>query len=330
MNKVTVIGATSWGNTLGKILTEKGTTVNIWTRTEARAEELRREQKEQSSKTAPPPGITFTNNIEEALQSSEMVIWAIPAQNLRQNVKQLKENLTSSMILVNAAKGLEKVSTKRMTEVITEEVSAAWKRQVCVLSGPNLSQEISQGLPATSIIAAQDIEIAQKAQDALQTPDFYVFISDDIIGVELCGALKNVIALGAGITDGLGMGDNTKAALITLGWAEAVSIGTALGAKTETFYGLAGLGDIIATCASNLSRNHYVGFELAKGRPLAEVIDSMTNIAEGVDTAIAVHHLASDLGLKVPLIDIIYKVLYQSLPPVEILARFKEGLKSSR
>ena len=248
MAKVAIIGATTWGNTLGRLLAGKGIAVGIWARTEARAAELNQELQNYQSESVSHKCLSFTDNINEALSSAELVICAVPAQSLRQNVRQVSGSLNDSMILVNAAKGLEANTGKRMSEVMMEEVTSALKERVCVLSGPNLSREINQGLPATSMVAARDIEVAKRVQEFLDSPNFSIFICDDVVGVELCGALKNVIALGAGIVDGLSLGDNAKAALITLGWAEVASLGVALGAKASTFYGLAGLGDHSFAC----------------------------------------------------------------------------------
>ena len=324
---VTVIGATTWGNTIGRLLAGKGTAVNIWARTEARAIELSEEQRKLPPDIALSNNLTFTNNIDEALRSAELVIWAVPAQNLRQNVKQIGSHVTADMILVSLAKGLEADSGKRMSEVMTEEITATSAEQVCILSGPNLSQEISQGLPATSVLAGRNAEVIEKARGVFHSPNFSIFTSTDVVGVELCGALKNVIALGAGMVDGLELGDNAKATFITLGWAEAAILGTALGAESATFYGLAGLGDLMATCAGSLSRNHHVGYEVARGRPLAEVKASMINVAEGIDTTMAAHLLAGNLGMDTQIINLIYKILFESLSPAEITDRFKDGLK---
>jgi len=327
MGNVAVVGATTWGRTLAGLLANKGVAVTIWARTEARAEELRREQQDSSSRTSLSNCLSLTSNVEEALDSAEFVILAVPAQSMRQNVRQVRDSLTASMILVSVAKGLEAETGKRMSEVITEEVVSGLPERVCALSGPNLSGEINQGLPATSVVAGQDIEVAKKVQGLLDSPNFSVFTSDDVVGVELCGALKNVIALGAGMLDGLELGNNAKAAFATIAWSEVVSLGIALGAKASTFYGLAGLGDLIATGNSPLSRNHYVGCELGKGRSLGEITAAMSNVAEGIDTTMGVRRLASKLGSDVPIIDLIYRVLFESLSPVEISTRFKNGLK---
>jgi glycerol-3-phosphate dehydrogenase (NAD(P)+) len=325
MSTVSIIGATTWGNTIGRLLANKNIMVNIWTRTEARARELSKSLQQYPASTS--SNINFTNHSNNALRGAEYVIWAVPAQSLRQTIRQVADQITVSMLHVSLAKGLEAENSKRMSEVIAEEISATTPEQICVLSGPNLSQEINRGLPATSVLAARNIEIAEKTRKLFHSPNFAVFTSDDIVGVELCGALKNVIALGAGMVDGMGLGDNAKATLITFGWAEATSLGSALGARSSTFYSLAGLGDLIATCAGPQSRNHFVGREVASGRPLGEVRAAMSNIAEGIDTTAAAYRLAVNLRLNTPIINLIYKVLFESLPPVEITNRFKQGLK---
>ncbi|MBN2462738.1 MAG: NAD(P)-dependent glycerol-3-phosphate dehydrogenase [Dehalococcoidia bacterium] len=327
MSRVAVIGATTWGNTLGRLLADKGAMVSVWTRTEAKADELRQECDGNLSKEVSTGCPSFTANIADALHAAEFVICAVPAQRMRQNMKLSNPHLNASMILISVAKGLEAETGKRMSEVIADEAAPVSQNMICALSGPNLSGEINQGLPATSVVAGWDMEVNKKVQELLDSPKFSIFVSDDIIGVELCGALKNVIALGAGIMDGLDIGNNAKAAFITLGWSEIVTLGAALGAKPGTFYGLAGLGDLIATGNSSLSRNHYVGYELGKGRLLSDIISSMSHVAEGVDTAIAAHGLANRLKLETPIINLIYSVLFKSLPPTEISRRFKNGLK---
>jgi len=327
MSNVSVIGATTWGTTIGRLLANNGSTVNIWARTEAKAKELSKLLKTHPANPDSAKLLTFTSDSNKALQSAEFVIWAIPAQNLRQTTRQIGKQANSGMIHVSLAKGLEADSGKRMSEIIIEEIPCTPPEQVCVLSGPNLSQEINRGLPATSVLASKNADITEKTRKLFHSPNFAIFTSDDIVGVELCGALKNVIALGAGMVDGLGLGDNAKATLITLGWDEVTSLGMALGARASTFYGLAGLGDLIATCAGPQSRNHFVGREVASGRSLTEVKAAMSNIAEGIDTTAATHKLATRLGLKVPIINLIYGVLFESLPPVEITLRFKSGLK---
>ncbi len=313
MPEVTIIGNTSWGNTLGVLLSDKGAEVKLWTRSEAEAKELNQGRRSYSS----------TSHIGEALSGADLAIWAVPSQKLRENISQAKGYLTNSMLLMSAAKGLEVSSGKRMSQVLAEEIAPSLRGQICVLSGPNLAGEIAQALPAASVIAAQNIALAERARELMESPKFFISTSDDVIGVELGGALKNIIALGAGIIDGLSLGDNAKGAFITWGWTEVVSLGVTLGARAGTFYGLAGLGDLIATCASTLSRNHYVGYKLAKGRSLSEISASMPHVAEGVATTAAAHRLAKNQGLKLPIINLIYGILFESLPPPPSQALFE-------
>ena len=318
MPKATIIGNTTWGNTLASLLSSKGITVKLWTRSQAEAEELNQGTRSYSS----------TNHIQEAIDEADLIIWAVPSQKLRQNVTQTKNYLTNSMLLISAAKGLEIDSGKRMSQVIAEEIAPALRQQICVLSGPNLAREIAQGLLAASVIASQDIAIAERARELMCSPKFLLSISDDVVGVELGGALKNIIALGAGMIDGLDLGDNAKGAFIAWGWNEVVSLGVSLGAKASTFYGLAGLGDLITTCSSTLSRNHYVGYELAKGRSLSEISASMSQVAEGVTTTMAAYHLARNQGLKLPITNLIYEILFEGLPLSQALIKVTELAES--
>ena len=328
MIHVAIIGATMWGNTLGMLLAHRGASVRVWTRTEAEAQELSQGQRNNHLPSTDSINyLYFTSDAAEALQEADLAIWAVPSSSLRQNVRQVRDCLTTSMMLVSGAKGLEVDNGQRMSEVMKEEISPDLWKHVCVLSGPNLSREIAQGLPAASVVAAQDIEVAKKAQGMFDSPEFCVFASSDVIGVEYCGAFKNIIALGAGMMDGLDLGDNAKAAFITLGWAEATSLGVASGADTATFQGLAGLGDLIATCASPLSRNHHVGFQIAKGYSLAEAVKSISQVAEGINTTMTAYRLAQKLGLEVPTIEFMHRALFESLSPAELAAQFQKSLR---
>lgn len=320
MPKVSIIGNTSWGNALSSLLSNKGAEVRLWTRSEAEAEQSNQVGRNYS----------FTGDIGEALDRADLTIWAVPSQTFRQNVNQAKNYLTDSMLLVSAVKGLEVSSGKRMSQVVAEEISPVLRRQICVLSGPNLAREISNGLPAASVIAADDIALAARARELMESPQFLLSTSDDVTGVELGGALKNIIALGAGMIDGLGLGDNAKGAFVAWGWTEVVSLGVALGASASTLYGLAGLGDLLATCSSALSRNHYVGYELAKGRSLSDVSTSMPHVAEGVATTMAAQQLAKTQGLCLPIISLIHGILFEGLSPSRALIEFKELAASHR
>jgi len=313
MPKIAVIGTASWGITLSMVLSRNGVQVNLWARTEQEAVELIKAGPNPSvaNGNSFPPKLTITSSMSEALTKAEAVILAVPSQSVRQNTRLMAEYINKSMLVVSGAKGLEVGSGKRMSEVIAEEIAPDFESNICVLSGPNLSLEILNELPAASVVASADEATARKAQKLLTTPIFCVFTNTDVIGVELGSALKNIVALGAGISDGLGYGDNAKAALITRGLTEITALGVALGANALTFSGLTGLGDLIATCASSLSRNHYVGEELAKGRSLKEITDSMTEVAEGVGTTSTVWNLAQQMELEMPITEAIYRILYE-------------------
>ena len=326
MPKIAIIGTTTWGITLGVVLAHKGLQVRLWARTEQEAVELSTAGPNPTllSSIIFPPQLSITSLLSEALADVKAVILAVPSQTMRQNIKLVADYLTKAMLIVSAAKGLEIGSSKRMSQVIAEEVDPYFRANICVLSGPNLSREILHDLPAATVVAAENEAITRIAQKLLATPNLCVYTNTDVIGVELGGALKNIIALGAGMADGLGYGDNAKATLITRGLTEMTALGVALGANPLTFSGLAGLGDLIATSASPLSRNHYVGVELTKGRSLKEITDSMNGVAEGVNTTLAAWNLAQQLGVEMPITEKIYQVLYQGVDPrqaaVELMA----------
>lgn len=331
MPKIAVIGTTSWGTTLGIVLARKGMWVKLWGRTEKEAEALEQTRGNQ----ALLPGISFPRrlsvsaSLEETLSGAVMAILAVPAQRMRENIRRVRDYLEDSTLLMSAAKGLEIGTALRMSEVIAEEIPSRLHHHICVVSGPNLAREIAQGLPAATVVAARDEEVAQRAGNMLVTRQLGVFTNTDMVGVELGGALKNIVALSAGISDGLECGDNAKATLITRGWVEIMALGVALGANPLTFSGLAGLGDLVATCAGPLSRNHYVGSELARGRSLTEILAGMSSVAEGVETTRVARQLSRKLGVEMPITDLIYQVLFEDLPPAQALTCLK-GLIRAR
>ncbi len=314
-SRVAVIGTTSWGTTLAIMLTRKGLAVSLWARTEQEAEKLNREK--QNAIRLPgfsfPEGLRATASLDEALDKAGLVIFAVPSQDMRHNVRLVREYVDSSMLILSVAKGLEVESVKRMSQVVSEELAARFHPNICVLSGPNLSKEIARGLPAVTVVAAYDAAVAAKVQKIMATPLFRVYTNTDVVGVELGGALKNIIALAAGMVDGLEYGNNTKAGLITRGLAEITRLGVAAGANPLTFAGLAGLGDLVATCSSPLSRNRFVGQELAKGRDLKEILSSMTGIAEGITTTVAALKLAEELDEEMPIAEQVFRVLFKGL-----------------
>ncbi|MBI4186332.1 MAG: NAD(P)-dependent glycerol-3-phosphate dehydrogenase [Chloroflexi bacterium] len=324
MPKVAIIGTTTWGITLGVVLAHKGLKIRLWARTEEEAHRLKRNGPGLPPLTAFPSQISITSSLKEALDDVAAVLLAVPSQSMRQNIRLAKDHLKQSMLVVSTAKGLEVGTSKRMSEVIAEEIDPGLWPNICVLSGPNLSKEVIQRLPASAVVAAQDMDVAIKAQKLLTAPNFTVYTNTDVVGVELGGALKNVIALGAGMVDGMGYGDNAKAAFITRGLTEMAALAVAQGASPLTLSGLAGLGDLIATCASPLSRNHHVGVELAKGHRLDKITASMSGVAEGLSTAVAVWNLAQKLGLEMPITERIYKVLCDGVKPAQAIAELLE------
>lgn len=319
MPKITVVGTTAWGMTIGVVLANKGTRVNLLARTQKEAVDLHNTglKSEGFVLNDMPANFRVIEDPREALNDSKAVILAVPSQTMRANVKIISKFLSKSILIVSAAKGLEIGTKKRMSQVIAEEIDPKLKHNICVLSGPNLAREIVLGLPAATIVAAEDDKVSRAMQKLLTTPNLCVFTHHDVIGVELGGTLKNIIALGAGMADGLGYGDNAKAAFITRGLTEVSALGVAMGANPLTFSGLAGLGDLIATCSSPLSRNHYLGVELTKGRAAEEIASTMDGVAEGVTTTRVAWELAQGLGLEMPITEKIYKVLYQGLSPRE-------------
>ncbi len=299
------------------VLAKKKLGVSLWARTEEEARHL----VEKGPDSHRMPGVTFpsqfriTSSPAKALSRASAVLLVVPSQTMRQNIRAIRKSLKDNMLIISASKGLEIGSNKRMSQIIAEEIPPELHSNICVLSGPNLFREILQDLPASAVVAARNDAIAKKAQQLLTTENFSVYTNCDVTGVELGGALKNIIALGAGMVDGMGYGDNSKAAFITRGLTEMSALSLAMGASPLTLSGLAGLGDLIATCASPLSRNHYVGVELTKGRKLEDITSSMTGVAEGVGTTAAVWDMAQNLQLEMPITEKIYHVLYNGADP---------------
>jgi glycerol-3-phosphate dehydrogenase (NAD(P)+) len=312
MPKIAIIGTTSWGITLAIVLAKKGFDISLWSRTEEEAIKLRKKGPDphRMPNVIFPPQLSISSSQKKVLAHAVAVILAVPSQTMRQNIKMIKNHLNKQMLIINAAKGIEISSNKRMSQIISEEIPPSYHLNICILSGPNLYREMLRGLPASAVVAANNNSIAKKAQKLLTAPNFSVYTNNDVIGVEMGGALKNIIALGAGIVDGLGYGDNSKSAFITRGLTEMVALSVSLGASPLTLSGLAGLGDLIATCASPLSRNHYVGMELAKGRNLDEIIASMHDISEGASTTAAVRVMAQQMQIEMPITEKIYHILY--------------------
>ena len=324
--RVAVIGATTWGTALGIILARNDIPVDLVVRNEQESDLLgsQRENARFLPGVAFPDAMSVTASISDSVPPAQMLVLAVPSPTLRQNLEAVRDSITPGAVLLNAAKGLEWPDGKRMSRVMEESLPPHLHDGICTLSGPNFAREIVDGKIASTVVAGRDAAMTKHAQAVLMSPSFRVYTSDDVTGVELGGALKNIIALGAGIADGLNIGDNGKAAFITRGLAEITRLGIAAGAHPLTFAGLAGLGDLIATCASRLSRNRYVGEQLAQGRSWPEIRDSMNNVAEGVNTTRSALAMAAELNVELPIAQATHRVLFEGLSPRDAIVELME------
>lgn len=316
MRRIAVIGAGSWGTTLASLAAQKVPTV-LWARRLELAEEIetRRENPDYLPGHRLSEGLRVTGALSQAVSAADAVVMAVPSHGFRAVFVEVAEHLSAQTPVVSLTKGIEQGTLETMTQVIRSTVPGHDPNRVGVLTGPNLASEIASGQPTAAVIAMVDREAARSIQGALMGPTFRVYTNDDVVGCELCGATKNVMAIAAGMSDGLGFGDNTRAALITRALAELTRLGTTLGGRPETFAGLAGMGDLIATCSSPLSRNHRVGVGLARGQKLEEVIDEMRMVAEGVKTTRAILDLAERSGVEMPIAAHVGHVLYDGMHP---------------
>ena len=322
IGQTAIIGATTWGTTLGILLAQNGVPVSLLTRSEPEAQTLTSQGRNaRFLPDAPfPDSLSVTSEPESALRQSSLVIIAVPSDRMRENVQRIESHLQPGAIILSATKGLELPTAQRMSQVLEDELPAYLHSGICVLSGPNLAKEIVQGKLASTVIASQNPDAAQTAQAALMSNNFRVYTSRDVLGVELAGALKNIVALGAGIGDGMEAGENAKAAFLTRGLAEMTRLGVAAGADPMTFAGLAGIGDVVATCSSRLSRNRYVGEQLTRGQSWANIRASMDNVAEGVNATQAALVLAKELDVEMPIAEMASRVLFDGLPPHQAMA----------
>lgn len=310
MYNISIIGAGSWGTAIAVMLAKKGYDVKQW----VRRQELCNSMKETKENLTYMPGVVLPNNIdissdlEYCCKGSEILVIAAPSHAVREVVQNIKPYVNDSQLIVNLAKGIENESLMRMSQII-EEILPANKN--AVLSGPCHAEEVARDIPTAIVTSAREKQTAEYIQDVFMTPKFRVYTNPDIIGVELGGALKNIIALGAGITDGLGFGDNTKAALMTRGIVEISRLGESLGAKKMTFAGLSGIGDLIVTCTSMHSRNRRAGIAIGEGKSLEEVLGGTSMVVEGVRTTKSAYDLAVKMGIEMPITQEIYNVLYQ-------------------
>lgn len=316
--KIAVIGAGSWGTALAGMLSEKQEEVMLWARNRALCQEItdNRENPGYLPGVKLPEALAATDDLEQAVSGARIVLMVTPSHALRGIAKRVAGLVAENTVVVTAAKGLEIGSLKRMSEIIAEEIPAA-AGHVVALSGPNHAEEVGLRQPSAAVVASLSREAAEEVQDALITPHFRVYTNPDIIGVELGGALKNIIALGAGIAEGLGFGDNAKAALMTRGLAEITRLGVAMDAKPLTFAGLAGVGDLMVTCTSRHSRNRRAGMLLAEGKTAEEVETATNMVVEGIRSTMAAFELAKRHEVEMPITDQIFRVLYAGLNPKE-------------
>jgi glycerol-3-phosphate dehydrogenase (NAD(P)+) len=316
MTRVAVIGTTSWGTTLAALLARGGSEVALMARNTGEADSINaaRENARHRPGLKLPANLTTTID-PEAIATAEVVLLAVPSAGLRTNLVRLAPSISSTASVVSATKGIESGGTLRMSEVI--ESFGIEASRVLVLSGPNFAGEIAAGLPAATVVAGRDEARARQMQSLLNGQAFRVYTSDDPVGVELCGAVKNVIAIACGLSDGLGYGDSAKAALITRGLAEITRLGIAAGAQPLTFLGLAGIGDLVMTCEGNQSRNRRLGLALAQEMTLDEALESIDGVVEGVGTARSVPQLARRFGVEMPICESLHAVLFEGKTAVE-------------
>ncbi len=312
--KVTVLGAGSWGTAMAVHLASLKRDVTLWNIQEESFDNIPvlGENKKYLPGVQIPKEIKLTSDMGEALKGAEIIIYALPSPLVRRIAVQAAPFVEEGAVLVNIAKGLEKGSLKRLSEVLSEEIPQA---RIVVMSGPSHAEEVSRKLPTTNVVASADSDAALLVQEYVMNENFRLYTSNDVVGVELGGALKNVIALCAGVSDGLGYGDNTKAALMTRGLAEIKRLGVAMGGAAETFAGLSGVGDLIVTCTSMHSRNRRAGIMLGEGKPLAETIEAVGMVVEGVNTAEAALALGKKYGVSMPIVEEANRILFEGKEP---------------
>lgn len=312
--KACVIGAGSWGTAMAVHIASLGKNVTVWNKFEDEIERIKKAG--ENEKYLPgikiPENVSFTTDMGEATTDAELIIFALPSPLVRTVAKDLSEYVSKGQIIVNLSKGLEKGSLKRLSEVLSEEIPQG---RIVVMSGPSHAEEVSRKLPTTNVVASADKDAAEFVQDFAMNESFRLYTSEDVVGVELGGALKNVIALCAGMSDGLGYGDNTKAALMTRGLEEIKRLGVSMGAEAETFLGLSGMGDLIVTCTSMHSRNRRAGILLGKGNALDDVLKEVGMVVEGVNTADAAYELSKKYGVLMPIVEEANRILFEGKNP---------------
>ncbi|MFZ5686742.1 MAG: NAD(P)H-dependent glycerol-3-phosphate dehydrogenase [Bacillota bacterium] len=326
-DQIAVVGAGSWGTALAMLLHQKGFRVGLWARDTKIVEEI--SEHRSNSRYLPgisiPKGIWVSHSLEEVVQKSRFWVLAVPSHAIRKVAVALRPFLSPNTVIVNTAKGLEEDTLQRMSEIIKQELFDC--NYIAVLSGPSHAEEVCRFNPTAVVVSSVDQKCAELVQDVFIFSTFRVYINPDLIGVELGGALKNVIALATGIADGLGLGDNARAALITRGLAEITRLGTAMGANPLTFAGLTGIGDLIVTCNSMHSRNRRAGIEIGKGKPLDEVLEKVGMVVEGVKTTRSAWQLAKKFGIEMPITNQVYNLIFGGKDPALGVAELMQRQK---
>ncbi|MBU3111407.1 NAD(P)H-dependent glycerol-3-phosphate dehydrogenase [Clostridium lacusfryxellense] len=327
MSKVAFLGGGSFGTALSIMLAKKGISVNIWDRKLSVINDIniKRENIKYLPSITVPAGVTAFTAIENATKDCDIIVLAVPSHAIRDLCKMISPHLKQNQILVSIAKGIEEHSSKRISEVMEEENP---NNPIVILSGPSHAEEVALDIPTTVVVTSKRMEYAKIVQDVFMTTKFRVYTNEDIIGVEIGGAVKNIIALAAGVSDGIGYGDNSKAALMTRGMSEIIKIGTKLGGKAETFYGLTGMGDLIVTCTSMHSRNRRAGIMIGKGIPMKQACEDIGMVVEGIKATRAFYELKEKLHISMPITDVLYKVLFENKDPKygvhELMSRNKK------
>lgn len=318
MSKVSFLGAGSWGTALAIMLAKNGHSVTLWSAVDAEVRMLSeyREHKDRLPGVKLPETVVVTNNLEQACKGYDLIVFSVASPYVRDIAGKAAGFLPEGQRIVNVAKGIEDNTFKTLRDIICEEIPGA---DVSVLSGPSHAEEVSIDMPTTVVVGSKNEKSAVFIQEIFMNDTFRVYISPDITGIELGGSIKNVIALAAGVCDGLGFGDNTKAALITRGIAEIARLGVAMGGKLETFGGLSGIGDLIVTCTSSHSRNHNAGYLIGKGRTMKEAMDEVNQVVEGVYSAKAAYGLAKKYNVSMPIVEQVNKVLFEDVPATEAI-----------
>lgn len=326
MANISVIGSGSWGTALAWLLRNNGHRVTLWSYLKEETEMFLkyRENVDKLPGVVLDQEVTFTSSLEESVPGRDLLVLAVPSPAVRSTARNMRGLAAKGQMIVNVAKGIEEKTLMTMTDIIEEEVPQA---DVAVLSGPSHAEEVGKGLPTTIVAGAHSRETAERIQELFMSPVFRVYTSSDMLGIETGAALKNVIALAAGMADGLGYGDNTKAALITRGIAEIARIGTAMGAHLETFYGLSGIGDLIVTCASVHSRNRRAGWLIGQGRTMEQAMAEVHMVVEGVYSARAGMKLAEQHGVEVPIIKSVNEILFEEKPAAEAVGELMQRVK---